>query len=76
MREDVPVILGPTCSGKSAVAARLAAALGGEVVSFDSMQVYGALPIGTAQPGPEELSLAPLPCGQLYPGRQKDGDFS
>lgn len=59
MREDVPVILGPTCSGKSAVAARLAAALGGEVVSFDSMQVYGALPIGTAQPGPEELSLAP-----------------
>ncbi|MGN0866240.1 MAG: tRNA (adenosine(37)-N6)-dimethylallyltransferase MiaA [Oligosphaeraceae bacterium] len=53
------VILGPTCSGKSAVAARLAAKLGGEVVSFDSMQVYENLPVGTAQPGPEELSLAP-----------------
>ena len=58
MRETL-VILGPTCSGKSAVAARLAAQLGGEVVSFDSMQVYEKLPIGTAQPGPEELSLAP-----------------
>ncbi len=53
------VILGPTCSGKSAVAARLAHHLPGEVISFDSMQVYRDLPIGTAQPTAEELSLAP-----------------
>ncbi len=59
MATETLVILGPTCSGKSGVAARLAAQLGGEVVSFDSMQVYEKLPIGTAQPGPEELSLAP-----------------
>lgn len=55
----VPVILGPTCSWKSAVAARLAHDLGGEVVSFDSMQVYRGLPIGTAQPSVAELALAP-----------------
>ncbi len=53
------VILGPTCSWKSAVGARLAHLLSGEVISFDSMQVYRGLPIGTAQPSVEELSLAP-----------------
>ncbi|MCQ2396555.1 MAG: tRNA (adenosine(37)-N6)-dimethylallyltransferase MiaA [Lentisphaeria bacterium] len=57
--KDALVIMGPTCSWKSAVAARLARKLDGEVVSFDSMQVYKGLPIGTAQPGPDELSLAP-----------------
>ncbi len=56
---DAIVILGPTCSGKSAVGARLAHRLSGEVISFDSMQVYRDLPIGTAQPTAEELSLAP-----------------
>lgn len=53
------VILGPTCSWKSAVAARLANQLSGEVISFDSMQVYRGLPIGTAQPSEDELALAP-----------------
>ena len=54
----IPLILGPTCSWKSAVAARLANRAGGEVVSLDSMQIYKGLPIGTAQPGEEELALA------------------
>lgn len=54
----IPLILGPTCSWKSAVAARLANKAGGEVVSLDSMQIYKGLPIGTAQPGEEELALA------------------
>ena len=53
------VILGPTCSWKSAAAARLAHDLGGEVISCDSMQIYKGLAIGTAQPGPEELAMAP-----------------
>lgn len=43
-------ILGPTASGKSAVAAALVERIPGEVVSADSMQVYRGLPILTNQP--------------------------
>lgn len=43
-------IVGPTASGKSAVALSLAAELGAEIVSVDSMQVYRGLDIGTAKP--------------------------
>ncbi len=46
-----PILLaGPTASGKSAVALALAEAVGGEIVSVDSMQVYRGLDIGTAKP--------------------------
>jgi tRNA dimethylallyltransferase len=49
---DKPVIaiFGPTAAGKSSVAEAVADALGGEVVSADSMQVYRGVPILTAQP--------------------------
>src|SRR4029453_1502069 len=44
-------IVGPTASGKSALALELARALGDvELVSVDSMQVYRGLDIGTAKP--------------------------
>lgn len=43
------VILGPTASGKSALAARLAETLGGEIVVCDSTQVYRHFDIGTAK---------------------------
>ena len=43
-------IAGPTASGKTALAVALAQELGGEVVSFDSMQVYRRMDIGTARP--------------------------
>ncbi len=46
----VLAIVGPTASGKSAVAMILAERLGGEVVSADSMQVYRGMDIGTAKP--------------------------
>jgi tRNA dimethylallyltransferase len=46
----VVAIFGPTASGKTAVADAVADALGGEVVSADSMQAYRGLPILTAQP--------------------------
>jgi tRNA dimethylallyltransferase len=48
--ERVVAVFGPTASGKTAVAERVADALGGEVVSADSMQVYRGLPILTNQP--------------------------
>jgi tRNA dimethylallyltransferase len=52
-------IAGPTGTGKSAAALRLAAELGGEVINADSRQVYADFPLITAQPGPEALRLHP-----------------
>ena len=43
-------IVGPTASGKSALALRVAERLGGEIVSADSRQVYRTMDIGTAKP--------------------------
>lgn len=43
-------LVGPTASGKSAVALALAELLDGEIISVDSMQVYRGLDIGTAKP--------------------------
>ena len=54
--EQIPVVavVGPTASGKTALAAELALRFGGEVISADSMQIYRGLPVSTAQPTPEE----------------------
>ncbi len=56
-----PVVLvgGPTASGKSGLAADVAAAFNGVVINADSMQVYRELDIVTARPGTDELSKAP-----------------
>ncbi|HMO25274.1 MAG TPA: tRNA (adenosine(37)-N6)-dimethylallyltransferase MiaA [Tepidisphaeraceae bacterium] len=48
------VILGPTASGKSALALALAERWGAEIVSIDSMQVYREMDIGTAKPTLDE----------------------
>lgn len=48
------LIAGPTASGKSALALKLAEQLGGVIVNADSMQVYRDLRIITARPTPEE----------------------
>jgi tRNA dimethylallyltransferase len=58
-KRPVVVIAGPTASGKSALAARLAGDLGGTVINADSMQVYRDLPILTAQPNAAELAAVP-----------------
>jgi tRNA dimethylallyltransferase len=55
----VILIAGPTASGKSALAMRLAERLGGTVVNADSMQVYRDLRIITARPSPEEEERVP-----------------
>ena len=52
-------IVGPTASGKSALAVDLALALGGEVVGTDSMQCYAGLDIGTATPTAAERRGVP-----------------
>ncbi len=52
-------VVGPTATGKSRLALRLARLFAGEIVSADSRQVYRHMDIGTAKPSPEELSLVP-----------------
>jgi tRNA dimethylallyltransferase len=53
------VICGPTGSGKSSIAVRVALALGGEIVNADSRQVYRGLVVGTASPTPDQLAAVP-----------------
>ncbi|RAK63631.1 tRNA (adenosine(37)-N6)-dimethylallyltransferase MiaA [Phenylobacterium kunshanense] len=59
MEPRIWLIAGPTASGKSALALRLAEAVGGEIVNADSMQLYAGLRVLTAGPGPEDLVRAP-----------------
>jgi len=54
MSNRVLVILGPTCVGKTQISLKLADILKGEIVSFDSRQVYKLMDIGTAKPTKEE----------------------
>jgi tRNA dimethylallyltransferase len=51
-------IVGPTATGKTALAVAIARTLDGEIVGADSRQVYRHMDIGTAKPAPEERSLA------------------
>lgn len=53
------VILGPTASGKTALALALARLTPCEIVSMDSMQIYRGMDIGTAKPSPEERQAVP-----------------
>ena len=66
-------IVGPTGIGKSRLAFHLAQAFGGEIVNADSRQVYRYMDIGTAKPGPEELSLV---AHHLIDLVNPDQDFS
>jgi len=66
--EEYPllVIAGPTASGKTALAMRLAEQLGGEIVSCDSLAVYRLMEIGTAKPTAAERARIPHHCLDLY----------
>ena len=57
--EETPLIVvaGPTASGKTALALRLAEVLGGEIVSCDSVAIYRGLEIGSAKPSAEQRAL-------------------
>ncbi|MEJ2595828.1 MAG: tRNA (adenosine(37)-N6)-dimethylallyltransferase MiaA [bacterium] len=55
MKKSLIVIVGPTASGKTDLAIRLARHFGTEIISADSRQFYKEIPIGTAAPEPEDL---------------------
>lgn len=56
MKKQILIIAGPTAVGKTEYAIATAKAIGGEIVSADSMQLYKYMDIGSAKPSPEELS--------------------
>lgn len=57
--QKILVIAGPTASGKSDVAIKLAKKLDGEIISADSMQIYKRMNIGTAKVMPSEMDGIP-----------------
>lgn len=69
---DAILITGPTASGKSALAVRLAQARNGVVINADSMQVYDTLSVLTARPQPGETGgidhrlYGHVPAGEAY----------
>ena len=57
--DKVFAISGPTSSGKTNLAIKLAQNIDGEVIGVDSRQIYKSIPIGTAQPSKKELDAIP-----------------
>lgn len=76
--DRIPVLVGPTAVGKTAVALALADRWPLEVISADSRQVYRRLDIGTAKPTKKERARVPhLGLDLVYPGtRYSAGHFA
>lgn len=72
-RGTLIVVAGPTGSGKSALAVRLAQYYNAPIISTDSRQVFRGLAIGTAQPTAEELAAA---THYFIADREVEDDFN
>lgn len=59
MKPPVIILTGPTAVGKTALSIQLAKAIGGEIISADSMQVYRHMDIGSAKITKEEMEGIP-----------------
>lgn len=59
MKKPLIVLTGPTAVGKTKLSIALAKAVGGEIISADSMQVYKSMDIGSAKIRPEEMDGVP-----------------
>jgi tRNA dimethylallyltransferase len=57
--QDIIAIVGPTCSGKSALAMEIARRVKGEIISADAMQCYRGMEIGTAAPTAADRAAVP-----------------
>lgn len=73
MKQPLIVLTGPTAVGKTALSIRLARAVGGEIISADSMQVYRHMNIGSAKITPEEMEGIPH---HLIDVLEPDEDFN
>lgn len=58
-QQPIYAISGPTCSGKTALSVELALKIGGEVINFDSVQIYKGIEIATAKPTEKEKRGVP-----------------
>lgn len=67
------IVVGPTASGKSALALALAQEFGGEIVNADSLQIYRGMDIGSAKPSLTERQLVPH---HLFDARNPDQVFT
>lgn len=80
MRNRLIVITGPTGSGKSALAMRMAGEIGCDIISADSRQMYREIPIGTAAPTGDDLArvthhfVGNLSLGDYYSAAQYEED--
>ncbi len=59
MKKPLIILTGPTAVGKTALSIELAKAVGGEIISADSMQVYRHMDVGSAKVTPEEMQGVP-----------------
>ncbi len=71
--DNIICVVGPTASGKTALAVELAKSTNGEVVSCDSMQIYKGMDIGTAKPTAQEMQGIPHHMIDIV---QPEEDFS
>lgn len=72
-KDKIIVIVGPTASGKSDLAVKIAKQFNGEIVSADSRQIYRGMDIGTAKPGKKEMAAV---RHHLINIRNPDRDYS
>ncbi len=72
-RSPLVVVVGPTASGKSALAMRIAQAHNGEIIAADSRTVYRGMDIGTAKPTSQDQEIVPH---HLVDVREPDEPFS
>ena len=72
-KPSIVIVVGPTCSGKTELAVRLAERFNGEIINADSMQVYRGMEIGTAKPSPDQRRRVPHHLVDIV---EPDADFS
>lgn len=63
----VLAVVGPTATGKSAVALELAARVGAHIVNADAMALYAGMDVGTAKPSPAQRAAVPHHLLDLWP---------
>ncbi len=67
---ELLVVVGPTASGKTELAIRLAEAIGGEIIGADSVQIYRDFDLGSGKPTAAERARAPHHLIDLFDARE------